>query len=86
MRFTNFFRVGKLRLEDIKGHPSHSFISVEWVFPQGASLFILREKKKEFRLLFTAPELIQLPLDLKLRSTRGRDMAGNQAAKPGTQG
>ena len=52
MRFTNFFRVGKLRLEDIKGHPSHSFISVEWVFPQGASLFILREKKKEeFRLL-----------------------------------
>lgn len=34
----------------------------------------------------TAPELIQLPCDLKLRSTRGRDMAGNQAAKPGTQG
>lgn len=25
----------------------------------------------------TAPELIQLPCDLKLRSTRGRDMAGN---------
>ena len=42
MAFTNFFQVGKLRLKDIKGHPSHSFISVEWVFPQGASLFILR--------------------------------------------
>ena len=44
--FTNFFRVGKLRLEDIKGHPSHSFISIEWVFPQGASLFILGKKKR----------------------------------------
>ena len=63
--FTNFFRVGKLRLEDIKGHPSHSFISIEWVFPQGASLFILG-KKKEFKLLLRKSVSLKGELNIPL--------------------
>jgi len=58
--------VGKLRLEDIKGHPSRSFISVERVFPQGASLFILGEKKKEFRLLLRKSVSLKSELNIPL--------------------
>lgn len=65
MPFTNFFQVGKLRIKDIKGHPSHSFISVEWVFPQGASLFILRQGE-EFRLLLRKSVSLKGELNIPL--------------------
>lgn len=49
-----FLQVGKPRPKDIKGHPSHCVVSLEWISSQGTSrLFILEEtknKKHEFRL------------------------------------